>query len=194
MPAERPKIRQPIPPHAKKAFSGQLFDVYQWEQELFDGTTSIFEKLKRRDTVVVVPVLPERKLLINEDEQPGRDMVLTFPGGQIDEGETPEHAALRELHEETGYVSDELEFWKAYQPVTKLDWVIFVFIARDCRREGELHLDGGERISSRTISFDELLTLSRDPRFQNRDIGDELIEARYDAKKRAELERLLFRE
>ena len=36
-----------IPKNATKVFSGKTFDVYQWEQEMFDGSKKIFEKLKR---------------------------------------------------------------------------------------------------------------------------------------------------
>ena len=71
MEIKRPKSKQPIPDNAKKVFGGVLFDVYQWEQELFDGTKTIFEKLKRPDTVVVFPVLDDGKILLTEQEQPG---------------------------------------------------------------------------------------------------------------------------
>lgn len=43
---ERPVSRQPIPDHAKCVFKGVIFDVYQWEQKLYNGTTTTFEKLK----------------------------------------------------------------------------------------------------------------------------------------------------
>ena len=67
---ERPKSNQPIPPDAKKVFSGVLFDVYQWEQKMFDGSVATFEKLKRPDTVVVFPVLPNGRIILTEQEQP----------------------------------------------------------------------------------------------------------------------------
>ena len=35
-----------VPKQAKRVFKGVIFDVYQWEQEMFDGTKEIFEKLK----------------------------------------------------------------------------------------------------------------------------------------------------
>ena len=34
-----------IPNHAKKVFAGKTFDVYHYEQKMFDGSTQIFEKL-----------------------------------------------------------------------------------------------------------------------------------------------------
>ena len=45
-----------MPEHAKKVFSGVMFDVYQWEQEMYDGSTATFEKLTRPDTAQVIPV------------------------------------------------------------------------------------------------------------------------------------------
>jgi mutator protein MutT len=41
-------------------------------------------------------------LMVRQYEQRG-DIVWNFPGGGIEEGETPEEACLREVREETGY-------------------------------------------------------------------------------------------
>lgn len=46
-----------LPKEAKKVFSGVISEVYQWPQELFDGTTATFEMIKRPDTVKIVVVL-----------------------------------------------------------------------------------------------------------------------------------------
>ena len=189
---ERPESRQPIPEHARRVFEGVLFDVYQWEQELFDGSVATFEKLKRNDSALVIPVLENGKLLITEDEQPGRKPVITFPGGQGEKGETPEALVRRELLEETGYEAGVLELLSATQPATKIEWAIFAFVARDCRKVAEPALDPGERITLREITFDELLVLADDPRFQNRELSLSLMRARYDREARQELERKLF--
>lgn len=53
-------------------FKGVIFDVYQWEQEMFDGTTQTFEKLKRPDTIMVIPVTEDGKIILTEQEQPGK--------------------------------------------------------------------------------------------------------------------------
>ena len=51
MKIKRPQSPRPIPPDAKRVFKGKIFEAYQWEQELYDGTKTIFEKLARDDSV-----------------------------------------------------------------------------------------------------------------------------------------------
>ncbi|MBU1292882.1 NUDIX hydrolase [Patescibacteria group bacterium] len=189
---ERPPSRQPLPKDAERVFSGVLFDVYQWQQELYDGSKTTFEKLHRNDSAVVIPVLEDGMLLLAEDEQPGRLPVLTFPGGQGEEGEHPEELARRELLEETGYTAGELALWRAIQPSSKIDWAIYIYIARNCTKVTEPQLDPGERIILRPISLDELIDLAEDPAFQNKEIVLDLVKARYDREERAVLEKTLF--
>lgn len=45
----------------------------------------------------------DRLLLVRQYRAPARGDVIEFPAGILDEGETPEQGALRELREETGY-------------------------------------------------------------------------------------------
>ena len=66
----RPVSSQPIPKHAQTVFAGKIFTVYQWEQRMFDGSTEIFEKIGRTDTVNVIPVLEDGKILLTRQEQP----------------------------------------------------------------------------------------------------------------------------
>ncbi len=188
----RPDGHQKIPPHAKKAFAGVLFDVYQWEQELFDGTKATFEKLRRQDTVSVIATTSDRKILLINDEQPGRDAVITFPGGRLDPGEDPETAAKRELLEETGYEARELVLWKAYQPVSKLDWAFYIFVARGVQKVTEPHLDAGERISMWEADLNEVIEVMRQPHFQGKEIALDLLEAKYNPESKKKLEELLF--
>ena len=189
---ERPEGRQPLPPSATKVFEGIIFDVYQWEQELFDGSTKTFEKLKRNDSGFVIPVLENGNILIVEDSQPGRDTVLTFPGGQTEPGEDPEEGVRRELREETGIGGGEFVLWKATNGMSKLDWVIYAFIGRNLTKVGEPDDSPGERIVTREITFDEFILLPDDPRFQNLEIVPELIHARYNEEKRDKLRARIY--
>ncbi len=53
---ERPKSSQPMPPEAKLVFEGIVFGVYLWERKMFNGSYEIFEKLKRKDPAMIIPI------------------------------------------------------------------------------------------------------------------------------------------
>ena len=181
-----------IPEGAKKVFSGILFDTYQWEQELFDGSTATFEMLRRQDAAFIIPVLKNGNLLITEATQPGIAPKLTFPAGGIERGETPEEGIRREFLEETGYVPGELIPFTSIQPINKIDWTVHVFIGRNCEKVQEPQDDPGERVTCKEISFDELLLLPEEKEFQHSLLVPYLIKARYDEKERATLKEILY--
>ena len=192
MEPERPVSKQPIPPHAKKVFAGVLFDVYQWEQEMFDGSTATFEKLKRPDTVVVFPVLDDGHILLTEQEQPGKPPFIGAAGGRVDEGEGILAAAKRELLEETGYEAEEFELWHAEQPASKIEWAVFLFVAKGLKKVTEMNLDAGEKIRLKPVTFDEFVEIATgDNNFAEREIIPYVLRAKLDPDKMAKL-RALF--
>jgi 8-oxo-dGTP diphosphatase len=53
--------------------------------------------------IAQVFVIRQNKVLMVKQHVERGDIVWNFPGGGIEEGETPEEAAIREAKEETGY-------------------------------------------------------------------------------------------
>lgn len=187
-----------IPDHAKKVFQGKIFAVWQWEQELYDGTTGIFEGLSRSAYGTVVGVLPDDSILLVYDEQPDRRGVLTSAGGRVEEGETAEEGATREFREETGYEIGTLVPFFTYKPSEKTDYFVHMFVGRDLTKIGEPALDPGERVELRTFSFEDFLRLGNS---DSTDIGGpvrdwmlrmNLLEAQVDKSKRDKLQSLLY--
>lgn len=176
-----------MPENAKRVFEGEIFDMYQWEQKLYDGSTATFEKGSRPDTSIVFPVTEDGHILIIEDSQPHREMILTTVAGRIESDETPEEGAKRELLEETGYEASTWESFYTSTPVEKLDWMNFVFIAKGCRQVKEPHLDAGEKIVVRAVSFDELISLASEGKLRGRDFRIIVLQAMLDAEKMNEL-------
>jgi ADP-ribose pyrophosphatase len=171
-----------IPPQAKRVFQGVIFDVYQWEQEMFDGSKSTFEKLRRSNTVEVIPIVGD-KILIQEQEQPEKKSFISLPGGRADEGEQPQETGKRELLEETGYGSEDWELWEQLEPYNKIDWTIYWYIARDCKKVQEPQLDAGEKITTKLITFDELVALSDDKNFYGGELAMKLLRLRLEPEK-----------
>ena len=189
---QRPASKQPIPDHAKKVFKGVLFDTYQWEQEMFDGSNATFEILKRPDTVVIFPVLPNGKIILTEQEQPGKVPFVGATGGRVDEGEDILTAAKRELLEESGYEAEEFILWDAQHPVGKIDWVVYTFIGKGLKKVADLHPDAGEKIKLLNLTLDELIDVAtnKDTYFAEKEIVSKFIEAKFDPEKKKELEEL----
>jgi ADP-ribose pyrophosphatase len=154
-----------IPPEAERVFKGEIFDVYQWPQTLFDDSVATFERLKRPDTVVFIAVKDDKLVLIN-DEQPGRPACIRLPGGRVDAGEQWLAAVQRECLEEIGMRFGQWRLINVVQPVTKIEWFVALYIATDFVSQQAPTLDAGERISSMELSFHEakkLVTNPQDP-------------------------------
>ncbi len=159
---------------------------------MFDGTTKTFEKLKRPDTVVVFPVLPDGKIILTEQEQPGKKPFIGATGGRADEGEDILTAAKRELLEETGYEAEEYILWDAQHPTSKIEWVVYTFIAKGLKKVADLDLDSGEKINLMPVTLDKMIEIatSRNASFYEKEIIAKLFEAKLDPEKMKELKEL----
>ena len=149
-----------IPENAELVFSGKIFDVYQWPQQLFDGTTETFEMLSRKDTVKIIAIKDD-KVVITYQKQPRKDWFYDLPGGRNDNPEENELAAAkREMLEETGMTFRTWKLVEVRQPFMKLDWLVYTFIATDFIAQEPQKLDAGEQIKVKEISFEELKAIT----------------------------------
>lgn len=189
---QRPKSKQPIPENARRVFEGDIFDVYQWEQERYDGTKKIFEKVKRLSTVNIFPVLPDGKIILTDQQQPLTEPYIGAIGGRVDREEDILTAAKRELLEESGYEAEEFILWDSKQPLMKVDWEIYSFVAKGLKKVKDMELDGGEKIKLITFSLDELIRLATEGRvnFSEQELVFKFFEAKLDPKKMEALKEL----
>ncbi len=179
-----------IPSHAKRVFQGIIFDVYQWEQKLYDGSTATFERLKRPGTIQIIAT-HEGRILLSHEEQPGKPLRYTFLGGRQEPNEEPLLTAKRELLEEAGMVSSDWELFKTFEFEGKIDWTTYFFIARNCKKEAAQKLDGGEKIEVRAFSFDEFVNIVSSKEFWGRTYSDWMFRVKHDPARLAQLKTAL---
>lgn len=147
-----------VPECAHRVFKGEIFDVYQWEQILFDGSHATFEMLKRPDTVKVIAVTDGGEIIMCNEMQPGGiTRRQSLPGGRVDQTDiSVVAAAQRELAEETGYTFHHWGLLDTVQRERKIDWFVYTFIAWGDGVRVEQRLDSGEDIEIVKGSFADM--------------------------------------
>jgi len=180
-----------IPLQAKRVFKGTIFDVYQWEQELFDGSKATFEMVKRPGTVQIVPVVGDKVLLAYE-QQPQYAQRIGLFGGRMEEGEDPLETAKRELREETGLESEDWVLIKEFEAGGKIDWSSNYYIAKDCKKVTNPHLDPGEKIEIKEVTFEEFIDTIFQDDFSDKQLAGEFLLKQKDQKKINEFKEKLF--
>ncbi len=176
----------------KKVFQGEIYSIWQWEQELFDGTIRTFEKIERPNTAGIIGVLPDQRIMLVWDEQPHREGVLTPSGGRAEPGETAEENAAREFLEETGYRAKTLSPFIQYKPDNKSSYTVSIFIGKHAEKIAEPEISAGERTTLRFFTFDEFLLLGQDPTLRDMWVRIMLLEAQIDPKKKEALYQALY--
>jgi len=140
---------------------------------------SPYYSYSRRDYTVIVASDPEgRYLCVRQYRQGIKEVTTEFPAGGIERPDGMEYGdrstaedalacAKRELLEETGCESDE---WTHLLTVpsnaTVSDNYAHIFMAQNCRKVGQQHLDDTEYLKVVKLTADDIENLIHTGRFQ----------------------------
>jgi ADP-ribose pyrophosphatase len=156
MAADDPRpARRVAPEHAhlveervdsEQVFRGRLLDVRRDTVRLPDGHAATREYIVHPGAVLVVPRLPDGRLVVVRQFRYANNAVfLEFPAGKLDHGETALATAQRELREEAGYTAAT---WSrlglVHTVVAYSTEAIELFLADDLTHVGGQSLDHGE--------------------------------------------------
>ena len=117
--------------------------------------------MRCRDWCNVVAITPDDEIVLIWQYRFGTDALsLEIPGGIIDAGEAPEHAALRELREETGYEAERLELLVVVEPNPALqDNRCHAFVAHGARPTAATKFDAMEELETVLLPRSQLAAL-----------------------------------
>ena len=139
-------------------FKGKIIDFYQDTIEVDGNHTVIWDFIKHKGAAAVVPVTEDGKILMVRQYRNALDRyTLEIPAGALDaEDEPGRDCAARELEEETGYRSDDLEWLITLRTtVAFCNERIEVYVAKNLIPSKQ-HLDEDEFIDLKAYSLDEL--------------------------------------
>jgi len=94
-----------------KIYQGKIINLRIDTVELPDKKYSKREIVEHPGAVAIVPITYDNKVvMVRQFRKSVEEVLLEIPAGKLEIGEEPLQCAKRELLEETGYKSDELEF------------------------------------------------------------------------------------
>ena len=106
---------------------------------------------------VIIPETDEGEfIMIKEPRTPIGKTVIAFPAGMIEDGESAEEGAIRELEEETGYRAGKIKKLRvAYPAIGYSNEKVTIFLARDLIKTHR-NLDETEDIEVLRIPISEV--------------------------------------
>jgi ADP-ribose pyrophosphatase len=165
---EAPAAADPADPHLVEArvasasvYDGHFLKVFRDTVRLPGGKTAPREFIRHPGAVMVVPIADDGRLVIERQHRYPLDAVLLeFPAGKLDPGETTLHCARRELLEETGYRAREwAHAGRMHNAPAYSTEFIEIWFARGLVA-GAQQLDEGEFIEVKLMPEGELFELA----------------------------------
>ena len=146
-----------IPDHATIVHQWPIFTIYQWQQKMFDGSYSTFEKAVKPDSVFCLPVVWDKLLLVKE-RQPLTQWYIWMIGWSVDSGLTNEQTMRAELLQEWWITVDSLQLYESYPNPWKVQYSQHIYIAKWCAITAPQQLDPwGEEIEVIEMTFDDFV-------------------------------------
>lgn len=119
-------------------------------------------------TNMIIITKDEKMVLVRQYRHAKGSVTLELPGGILEDGEEPMASAIREMREETGYVSTEVEFLFKISPNPAInDNTAYFFLATNAEKLAETCFDPYEDLIVETYSKTELLKLLEDNALQH---------------------------
>ena len=158
----KPKIT-----NSEKIYKGRVFDVVREDVEE-NGHSYNREIVRHNGSAVIVPVFADKTVaLVRQYRHAAGEYLLELPAGTLDENESPETGAKRELEEEIGVTAGKIEkLTEFFVSPGFLTEKMYVFLATDLTETAQ-NFDDDEFIEIEKISFPEIYERIKNDNFQD---------------------------
>src|SRR5687767_6232233 len=148
----------------ERVYDGKVFDVDRDRVLMPNGREVTVDVVRHAKSVVLIPI-PEQGhvILIRQYRYAVNAALWELPAGSVDEGETPEQAAVRECHEEIGKVPATVVRLAAMYPTPGYcdEEMIFFRLSGLSQATEAAAVDEDEDIEARTFTIRDAREMAR---------------------------------
>jgi len=148
----------------ERIFQGKVFSVERDRVRLPNGREVAMDLVRHPRSVVLLPI-PETNhiILIRQYRHSINRFLWELPAGSVDEGEEPEHAAVRECHEEIGQVPTTVVRLASLFPTPGFcdEEMIFYRLSGLSTPAEKVHADEDEDIEPKTFMLRDVREMIR---------------------------------
>ncbi|MFO0702683.1 MAG: NUDIX hydrolase [Candidatus Andersenbacteria bacterium] len=165
---KRPARRAKVGPY-RTVFRGKLYTIKQARVLPSRGKPLTYELAEHVPSVVVLALDDRGRLLINHEYRSRqRAYDWRLPAGRVEPGESPRHAAQRELREEAGVRAQKLKLFyvKDGRHSQSLNWPTHIFLASGLQ-PAPLLRDADEDIRTNRVPLTRAIRMALDGTIKN---------------------------
>ncbi len=135
---------------------GPILTLLAGEVELDNGDLAYREVITHIGGVVIVPVLGDEVILVRQYIIAIEKEILELPAGRLEPNESPLQCGLREMEEETGYISDNMILaCEYYASVGFANEKAYVYLAFELQKTAQ-RLEHDEKIEMERYTIAEI--------------------------------------
>lgn len=146
---------------SKRIFEGKILSLYIDKIALPNGQSAERECVRHSAGAAVLLIKDNKVLLVKQYRYLYGREIYEIPAGKLNDGESAEDGARRELEEETGYRAKLVRYFDLYPSPGYTDEIIYVYYATEYEFVGQ-KLDEGEFLKCEFIEIDKVLNLIAD--------------------------------
>lgn len=151
--------------HSEPIFKGKVISLKVDNVILPNGKESKREIVNHPGAVAIIPITDEGKIILVEQYRKALERsIIEIPAGKLEQGESPELTARRELEEETGFGCHELTYVQSFATSPGFaDEIIHLYVAKQLYKiEEKAELDEDEFVSLMEVSLEEAEQMVRE--------------------------------
>lgn len=136
-------------------------EIYKLPNNKIVFKDRVIRKNNKEAVLIIARTQNDKYLIVIQNRINGITSV-EFPSGYIEENESIEIAANRELKEETGYISNNIYILDSYYTQLGIDsGIVNIVLANNCVKVSNQKFDDSEYINYMEVTFEEIEELIR---------------------------------